>query len=300
MYQDAWALKIFMHMMSRRNDEDKASWAQVLTLYLGEIVRKDLSNGGFYFRRLMERRWGLNVAEKVVKMVFNFKLFDFFPQVKERIFDLYKPMCGESSGDGLVVPHYNAFQGFAASHLDRKVAAEEIQLFLDYLKDVICHGREVEYKHLLKWIQGLLATGRANGVILVLVALEGCGKGFLYKMLSQFIIGKEHTTTINDVGKFVKGKFNSILEKKILMFFDEVSAPSAAEQKVMFDVIKNMCTDDYIVVNEEYVKKYEVQNMNNFIAATINDDAFKLTKTRRDATPQYSVFEQVPQQQVEL
>ncbi|KNE64453.1 hypothetical protein AMAG_09473 [Allomyces macrogynus ATCC 38327] len=142
-------------------------------------------------------------------------------------------------------------------------------------------ARDREFMYVLKWIQGLLTTGRANGVILLLVGLEGAGKGFLYKMLSKFIIGEEYCTTINDINKFVKGEFNSQIENKILVLFDEMAAPSEKEQKMVFDVIKNMTTDDQIVINEKYVKKYIVLNMNNFMVATNNNDAVALTKTGR-------------------
>ncbi|KNE64083.1 hypothetical protein AMAG_09141 [Allomyces macrogynus ATCC 38327] len=280
-YKDRLAMKFFEHMSTRKSEEDQESWMAALVAYLGEFVRKDLKTGEHYFRRTVNDPWELNVSEKIVDAVFSRPLHKLFPQVKQRTFDLYAPKWGPSADNGLIIEYFNAFSGFAAKKLDRKVEESEIKLYLDYLRTVVCAGRDAEFQYVLRWIQWILTTGKPSGVMLMMHGLEGAGKGMFFSLLAEFILGRHNCTTINDLGKFLKGDFNSELENKILVLVDEIAAVSQAKRNEIMDVMKNVMTDDYRIINEKYVKKYQVANTNNFVGATNNSNPLNITETCR-------------------
>ncbi|KNE54518.1 hypothetical protein AMAG_00488 [Allomyces macrogynus ATCC 38327] len=137
-------------------------------------------------------------------------LFDFMLQVKELVFDIHLQVWGKHTAGNLVIDHYNAFHRFVAKHLSRTIAAEDVTLYLKYVKEIICCGHNMEYLYMLKLVQGLLTMGKANGVMLLLQGLEGSRKGMFYSLLKDFIIGKECCIEINNIGKFIWGDFNVI------------------------------------------------------------------------------------------
>ncbi|KNE60943.1 hypothetical protein AMAG_06705 [Allomyces macrogynus ATCC 38327] len=279
-YDDEWAADVLNHMKTR-NGQGKTSWKRVLWLYVGEFFRKDYIVAVFYGRRTIEDNWEINMSKKGVEMVvLTSEVFKYMPQVKKRIFDIHLPVWGDQPNHQ-VIDHYNSFHGFAAKHLGRTVEAEEIKLYLDYLKEIICCNRDEEYLHVLKWIQGVLTTGKANGVMLLLQGLEGTGKSMFYSLLKDFIIGEEYCVTINNIGKFIRGDFNAQIENKILVLLDEMPAESIRQLRTMFDVMKNWITDSEITINQKHVSQYRVRNVSNIIGASNNGLLLPVTKTAR-------------------
>ncbi|KAJ3348330.1 hypothetical protein GGF32_006256 [Allomyces javanicus] len=281
-YKDRVAMKVFEHMVSRKSEEDQESWMAALIAYLGEFARKDLKVAGhYYFRRTTSDPWELNTAGEVIDAVFSKPLVKLFPQVKGRIFDLHAEKWGPSRDNGLIIEHFNAFPGFKAKKLDRKVDESEIKLYLDYLLHVCARGREPEYTHILKWIQALLTTGKANGVMLIFHGLEGCGKGMFYTLLCKYVLGDDNCITLNDLASFMNGQFNAHIENKLLVLVDEISSASKAQRAAIFDKLKNALTDEHSVINQKYTRVYKTRNVNNWMGATNNPDAVPLTKTGR-------------------
>ncbi|KNE60379.1 hypothetical protein AMAG_05769 [Allomyces macrogynus ATCC 38327] len=205
-YKDRLAMKVFEHMVSRKSEEDQESWMAALIAYLGEFARKDLKVAGhYYFRRTTSDPWELNTAGEVIDAVFSKPLVKLFPQVKGRIFDLHAEKWGPSRDNGLIIEHFNAFPGFKAKKLDRKVDESEIKLYLDYLLHVCARGREPEYTHILKWIQALLTTGKANGVMLIFSRPRGCGKGMFYTLLCKYVLATTTASRSTTLASFMNG-----------------------------------------------------------------------------------------------
>ncbi|KAJ3355772.1 hypothetical protein GGF32_001834 [Allomyces javanicus] len=280
-YDQEYAFKILRHIDRLKEEEDKDSFKEVLKCYIGEYCRKDLFVSKFYFRTSTDDAWQMNVPQSTVEMAMHYPMFHrFMPQVKTRIFDFYKPTWGEQSGK-IFIEHFNAFPGFAASNLGFKVDECEVAPYFEYIRQVICSGREAEYMFVLKWIQELFKSSKANGVVLCITGLEGTGKGFFYKTLAEHLLGKDLCLTLNNADQFLAQTFNSELENKSLVLFDEMPALGHKQRKTMFDKLKNMTTDDKILINEKSVRRYVAKNMNNFMINSNNEAILPLTESGR-------------------
>ncbi|KNE55707.1 hypothetical protein AMAG_17811 [Allomyces macrogynus ATCC 38327] len=278
-YDEEWVRKVLNHMKRCKEADDADSWEQVVSTYVGEFLRKDLTVGMFYFRACVDDDWGLNVSHGTVDMVASIGQ-DFAPIVKKRIFDFYKPQWGPCSGKKYI-DYFNAFPGFAATNLKQTIPRDEVSMYLDYILEVICSGRETEYKFVLKWLQELFTSGTANGVVLALTGLEGVGKGFLFESISTYMLGKKLCVPLNNAAQFLAGSFNSEIENKSLVLFDEMPVSNGRERMAAFDRLKNMVTDTRTIINEKCVRRYEVKNVNNFMIASNNKNILPLTKSGR-------------------
>ncbi|KNE63328.1 hypothetical protein AMAG_18986 [Allomyces macrogynus ATCC 38327] len=277
-YDQGWAWKVYYHIRRLTDKEDRENYIEVLKCYVGEFCHKDLYVGKYYFCASIHDPWLLNVPRETVNMVIDATFGDYMPQVKTRIFDFHKPTWGEPSGK-TYIEHFNAFPGFAATNLGCHVERDEVAPYLNYILQVICSNRETEYTYVLKWVQELFKSSKANGVVLCITGLEGTGKGFFYQTLSEHLLGKELCLTLNNADQFLAQTFNSELENKSLVLFDEMPAVGFNQRKSMFDKLKNMTTDDKIVINEKGVRHYVAKNMNNFMINSNNKAILPLTAT---------------------
>ncbi|KAJ3361724.1 hypothetical protein GGF32_007048 [Allomyces javanicus] len=268
-YDQEWAFKVSGHMDCCKEADDRDSWKQVLSKYIGEFLCKDLVVGLYYFRACVDDEWALNVLQSTVNMVMSLFLIGYAPVIKKRIFDFNKPQWGPCVGK--YIDYFNAFPGFAATNLGRTIPREEVSEYLDYILEVICSGREEEYKFVLKWLQELFTSGTAKGV----------GKGFLFESILQYLLGKKLCVPLNNAAQFLARTFNAEIENKLLVLFDEMPVSNGREQMAAFDRLKNMVTDTRTIINEKCVCHYEVKNVNNFLIASNNKNILPLTKSGR-------------------
>ncbi|KNE69758.1 hypothetical protein AMAG_14298 [Allomyces macrogynus ATCC 38327] len=279
-FDSDWSYRVLHHLSRCKDPEDRESWRKVLQKYVGEFLRKDLAVGRYYFRPSVNEEWGVNVPPTTVSTVMGHQFMSCAPAVKRRIFDFYKPQWGAYSSKTFI-EYFNAFPGFAATNLNCQVPREDVSEYLNYLLEVICSSRETEFKYVLKWLQELFTSGTSNGIALALTGLEGAGKGFLFESISQYLLGTKLCIPLNNAAQFLSGTFNSELENKSLVLFDEMPSSSGKERLAAFDKFKNMVTDSRTIINEKCVRRYEVKNINNFMIASNNKNILPLTKTGR-------------------
>ncbi|KNE69768.1 hypothetical protein AMAG_20038 [Allomyces macrogynus ATCC 38327] len=279
-YDQEWVFKVEHHIGRLKDKDDQENYKEVLKCYMGEFCRKDLYVGKYYFRTSIHDPWLLKVPGETVGMTIHHLLGQYMPQVKTRIFDFHKPTWGEQSGK-CFIEHFNAFPGCAATNLGCHVERDEVAPYLDYILQVICSNRETEYTYVLKWMQELFTSSKANGVVLCITGLEGTGKGFFYQTLSEHLLGKELCLTLNNADQFLAQTFNSELEKKSLVLFDEMPAVGFKQRRSMFDKLKNMTMDDKIIINEKSMRRDVAKNMNNFMINSNNEAILPLTAPGR-------------------
>ncbi|KNE54007.1 hypothetical protein AMAG_17605 [Allomyces macrogynus ATCC 38327] len=279
-YDEEWVHKVLHHMKHCKEADDADSWEQVVSTYVGEFLCKDLTVGMFYFQACVDDDWGLNISHSTVDMVGSIGQ-DFVPIVKKRIFDFYKPQWGPCLGKKYI-DYFNAFPGFAAMNLKQTIPRDEVSMYLDFILEVICSSRETEYKFVLKWLQELFTSGMANGVVLALTGLKGAGKGFLFESISTYMLGKKLCVLLNNAAQFLAGSFNSEIENKSLVLFDEMPVSNGCERMAAFDRLKNMVTDTRTIINEKcrrcnrvyfrHLDEYVKANANKIFTYLCNED----------------------------
>ncbi len=122
----------------------------------------------------------------------------------------------------LVAPkgYYNLWDGFRIEKIDEESDNESLHLLLEHIKFISTNDC---YDYVLKWMALLFQQpGRKPNVCILIKAIQGLGKNFVYEMLAN-MIGKKYSYCGVDLKRDVFGDFNHLMEGKILVALDEVN-----------------------------------------------------------------------------
>jgi len=149
--------------------------------------------------------------------------------------------------------------------------------FLSYIKEVICSSNEEHYRYIIKWI-GNMVQGNKNDSILYLKGVQGIGKSTLTEMLKDYIIGND--ISLETGSEPLKSQFNKILMGRLLVVFEELETFSKSEWMAVSSKLKRYTTSNTIDYEDKNEKKFQGENINNYIINT-NNDALKDSDGRR-------------------
>jgi len=153
----------------------------------------------------------------------NFWFFRENTKLYETIIDVNKPRI-----DGNKI---NLFPGFLHTTIKpfnqySKKTQERVQLFLSYIREVLCSSNEEHYKYFLKWTADM-CKGYKNDSCLYLKGPEGIGKSTFPDFLSEYVLGYKMTCPASsDVLLY---RFNKSLCAMILAVFEELPTFSERE-----------------------------------------------------------------------
>lgn len=154
----------------------------------------------------------------------------------------------------------------------------EWPLIYEFLRNILCGSREIEYQYLVKYIaHALQRPWEKPGVMIIMLGGQGIGKGTLGRILQKIWSATYlHVPRI----KNVVGDFNGALERAYIVFLDEAIF---AGDRASSDALKSLVTEQSISINEKYQPSRQIQSYHRFFSAT-NADWFKGTERddRRD------------------
>lgn len=164
---------------------------------------------------------------------------------------------------GHAVTALNTFTGMVSPS-----AAGSCDLYLAFVKDVVCSGDESIYNWLYNYLAYIYQhpsdPERKHCYAISLSGKQGTGKNTFVELYGR-IFG-ECFTEINDV-EAVLG-FNSELSSKLVVLFDEAFSASWKNVK---RVLKSLITSRWLTINEKFVAKYRLRNHCRYFFAT-NDE----------------------------
>ncbi|MBC2777128.1 bifunctional DNA primase/polymerase [Parasphingopyxis marina] len=131
--------------------------------------------------------------------------------------------------------------------------------FEDFLQYLVPHDEERE--HLLKMIAWTVRNpGQKLGHALLLRSTnQGVGKTTLINIWRQ-LVGMENTRKANS--DEVRGQFQGFLGDNLLVVIEELNLGSGLQ---MYNRLKDMISDDTVVINEKYVPVREAKNLASFV-----------------------------------
>ena len=166
--------------------------------------------------------------------------------------------------------------------------AKLLEPWFKLIEQVSAAGNKELAERIHKWIAYPLQNpGKRNGVALVFVGEEGCGKSLVTDIVCN-MFGKFAEPNIDDLQK-VFGKNNAIRENKALIIINEKSS-SDEKSKNSFDLedkLKSPITDNTFPSEDKWIVCHKAQNVNNFIFCSNHNDCLKLTGRAR----RYQVME---------
>jgi hypothetical protein len=178
---------------------------------------------------------------------------------------------------------FNLWSGFKSTPLKNN---DLIKPILHHIRYVWANNIEERFKYIIKWLANIIQIpDKKNGVVLVFIGNQGCGKNILCNFLMKDLIGKKYTATIKDLKK-VSGKFNSILEHKLLITLDEVSNIEKNYHRT-FDKLKNLITEDTQQIERKGIDPITIDDYCNYIMLSNNYYPVKVEGMDR----RYCIFE---------
>ncbi len=158
-----------------------------------------------------------------------------------------------------------------------KEMKSKIAVLEDYLKNILCSGKQDCYEFLMKWISNTV-RGNKNNSCIYLKGSQGSGKSTLFYFLSNYVIGKK--LCLETGSDPIRTKFNEILGGKLLVSIEELENFSRSEWESISSTLKRMITSNTIVLQDKGTKSHEETNNNNYMLCS-NNDAIKDDDGRR-------------------
>ena len=179
---------------------------------------------------------------------------------------IFDPQCNNTT-------HFNLFTGFKFKNyknIDTSVNTHHIHKLL---KHVLLLG----YDYLLDWMAFILQNKKkTNNCVILYSNNHGVGKNLIVSLLCKLIDGKKYTSKIDSINDFEKD-FNSDRENKFLIYGDEIIAKS----KDIYNTLKNVITQDEILINKKGIDAYKVKDLCNYIFTTNHYAPIKIEQNDR-------------------
>jgi hypothetical protein len=152
-----------------------------------------------------------------------------------------------------------------------------VQIFLNYIKEVLASDNEECYIYLLKWIANML-KGNKNDSCIYFKGAQGIGKSTLSDFLKDHVIGQG--LFLETGSSPLKGQFNSILQGKLLVQFSELENFGVHDWSGISSKLKRNISSNTYTVEAKGKDSIQINNINNYILDS-NNDAIKDDEGRR-------------------
>ena len=200
--------------------------------------------------------------------------FKEYLKLRELICEIGKPMLFEnylnqSAPFKHKVSDYESFD---------QAVKDRVQLFLSYIKEVLCNHNEEAFQYVLKWLSVVVKGGKNESCLYLRTKTQGSGKSTLFDFMRHHVIGDG--LFLETGSEPIKSKFNSILAGKLIVFFEELETTSISEWCSVSSRLKRYITSTTMTIEPKGLDSYNVKNYNNYVIAS-NNDAIKDDDGRR-------------------
>ena len=202
----------------------------------------------------------LNRCDKKLKNYYHTEI----DELRTPVFEINKPVFYESNINLCPqLPIFKPYKDFTDS------IKSKVEIFLSFVKEVLCNNNLEIYNYLLKWLSNL-SKGNKNDCALVLKTLtKGVGKSTLTTMLMDYVLGND--LCIETGSGPIKSNFNSILGGKLLVVFEEIETFSQSEWSAVDCRLKRQITSNKITLEKKGQDCIECTNINNYILLSNHD-----------------------------
>jgi len=137
--------------------------------------------------------------------------------------------------------------------------------------------------YFINWLAYGMQTLSKTGTAIVSKGVQGTGKGVIYELIIQYMIGSKYTTLLDNEG--LKSRFNGELENKLFVLANEIKA-DFREGNTIYERLKMYVTDSSIRFEEKNTKARTIPNFFNMWFHSNNDVPLQIQGSDR----RYTVF----------
>lgn len=169
-------------------------------------------------------------------------------------------------------------------HGDYEYNEKAVEDFNYHLCEIICGGDVNCYGFMKKWIANMFKYPSSKSLCPIIVGEEGTGKDLFVDILAE-IIGTEKRFITTRPEEDVWGKFNSIMERKMLVQLSEISCFNTA--KGMND-LKDFVTNPTIVIKRKGINSSTINSNHKYIVCTNHAIPLKINDGNRRFVTMFS------------
>ncbi len=209
-----------------------------------------------------------------------YKNIDFIPSAKDikpHTYNMFKGLYAETvlmNDKNLEDIYFTNMEEFIEKYIkDNK----DVNILIEHIKDIT--GRNEEgYNYFMNSVATIIQTKEQTKIASVFQSEQGTGKDMLFKIITNYIIGKEFVA-YPPSAKSVFERFNGLLENKLLCIFPETTGKDTFEYNNQIKDLIN--STDYITIEKKGIDPYDLKNNINFIFFTNNDNPVKIESSDR-------------------
>ena len=187
-----------------------------------------------------------------------------FKDIKTPVYKLKKPLMFEDKINlcpQLPIP--KPYKDFT------KDIKQKVELFLDYIKEIVSNSNEEVYDYILKWLSNMCKGNKNDSALVFKTNAKGVGKSTLPTMMGKHVIGIK--LFLETGSEPIKSKFNGILGGKLLVSFEELETFSSSEWIAVSCILKRQITSDIICLQKKGQDAFEAENINNYMLLSNHD-----------------------------
>jgi hypothetical protein len=206
------------------------------------------------------------VPDDVIKKVYfnrcDKKIKEFYftehTNIKTPVYEINKPQFYDDNIN--LCPQLPVYKPYSEFSTEIK---QKVNIFLDFMLEVICGNNKENFKHLNKWISNMCKGNKNDCAVVLKTLTKGVGKSTLTTMLMNYVLGEK--LSLETGSEPIKSKFNSILGGKLLVCFEELETFSTSEWMAVDCVLKRQITSKVINLQKKGQEAFEAKNINNYM-----------------------------------
>ena len=139
---------------------------------------------------------------------------------------------------------------------------EKVEFIINHIRRVICSDKEDQLKYVMCWF-ARVCSGYKNNSILYWTDAEGTGKSSVIDFFKTYVLGNNLVYTDDNPGALTH--WNEMLQGKVLVAFEEISAQNNGHYHCITKAIKHISTSKTIMKRQRYKDTIEIKNTSNVI-----------------------------------
>jgi len=173
---------------------------------------------------------------------------------------------------------FNVFPGFKTWDKERKINPDLLEIFREYLRNVICGGDPKQLEFLDYCLAMIIGLGKRCGYVIGLCAQGGAGKSLLCEIIGE-ILGTDLFVCGSAVNDNLVGTFNINAKDKLVIVLEEIPTKGKSDFINDLKVMADKATASFTAKRQtSTVDNYE--NIGNYIANSNNPEGFEIRRGR--------------------
>ena len=162
---------------------------------------------------------------------------------------------------------------------DTETQCERIPATINRVIRSVCGNDPEATEHFLNWLAYIFQTRRKTKTAWIFHGTNGTGKGILLTHILAPLLGpryvQEYTTANMD------DNFNATLEECLIQWLDEFHLDDSKGETRLLNKIKNLITEDFVMIRAMRRNAVQRRLYNNLIIATNHEDPYPLDERDR-------------------